>query len=299
MKAASFTIFLLSAVVYFSVIQACEIPTRFRRSHDKILKSRNSNFGEKVGIPLVADGDKRSFARIAGHETSDESSKAMLRELNDNSAPAAASKNNKDSSDDKEHNGKSSEEDGSGYENIGDDVGSGEEDEEDMESGKDKSQSGPRKQDEMSGDTDEIAQSSGEAADLSGDFPPTANQVFKLPKDVEVTLEEVDRIMLHKHKGYVKFAIRQRFKPEFKYKESPAYKILAGNVIHDVERALRAKGVVKEVLFREAKDVGGPPYHSKVLVYLKLKNASSKKLKKIVDYGIINGMISVPGSFTT
>lgn len=32
----------------------------------------------------------------------------------------------------------------------------------------------------------------------------------------------------------MQFTVRQRFKPEFKYKESPGYKIMAGNVIHDV-----------------------------------------------------------------
>jgi hypothetical protein len=37
-------------------------------------------------------------------------------------------------------------------------------------------------------------------------------------------------------KGYVQFTIRQRFKPEFKYKESAAYKILAGNVAEDVSK---------------------------------------------------------------
>jgi hypothetical protein len=35
-------------------------------------------------------------------------------------------------------------------------------------------------------------------------------------------------------KGYVQFTIREKFRPELKYKSSAAYKILSGNVREDV-----------------------------------------------------------------
>lgn len=37
---------------------------------------------------------------------------------------------------------------------------------------------------------------------LNGEFPPTANQVDKLPKDDEITSEEADRKMANKSKEF-------------------------------------------------------------------------------------------------
>ncbi|XP_046854294.1 uncharacterized protein LOC124447415 isoform X2 [Xenia sp. Carnegie-2017] len=134
---------------------------------------------------------------------------------------------------------------------------------------------------------------------LNGEFPPNADEVKNLPKDEELTPLQADKKLEEKRKGYVHFTIMQKFKPELKYKESAAYKILAGNVMKDVNRALRTANVVQDVLFSEAKNVGAPPYRSKVEVYLKLNHINYKKLKKMVDYGLINGMITIPGSFTS
>lgn len=313
MKTASFAILLFTVVLCHSVVQGTEIPTRFRRLYnDKVIKSRKNDFGEKVGIPLVYNAAKKSFTETKNAGTDAAEKEAEQEPADDDESMQAMrdegveklKQDSKDDDDDdeerQENNGKNKEEMGSGYDDIGD-MGSGrgeDNDEEKEESQHHKGASKSSKQGEMAGEK-EISQSSDEIPDLSGEFPPDADQASKLPEDPKTTPEEVDRELLDKHKGYFQFTIRQRFKPEFKYKESPAYRILSGNVIEDVERALKATGVVKEVLFREAKNVGGPPYRSKVKVYMKTIKVNPKRMKKIINYGLINGMITVPGSFHT
>lgn len=288
MKSVPVVIFLLGLVYFSSATE--ENPTRFRRLYNdkEILKVRKNNFGEKVGTPLVFNREKKAFIRTGVSETREEMEDGMAgksaKEMSDdeeNTGPGLSESENGlgDNGSEGDNNRENMEKMGSGYDNISD---MGSSDGEDDERGSDGS--GGSAADEP-------------PPDFSGEFPPSADQVAKLPKEDDMTDEEIDRKMTDQRKGYVRFTIRQPFKPQYKYKESAAYKILAGNVRQDVERALQATGVVKDVLFREARNIGGPPYHSKVEVFLKLENMRPNKLKKIIDHGLINGMISVPGSF--
>ncbi|XP_028405115.1 nucleolin-like [Dendronephthya gigantea] len=280
------------------------------RRHDSEIKNRKGEtVHQKAGVPLAFNHAKNVFIRTGIPEvrnpedvdmTGDSTFREEDEEMDTDEDSAVSEDDDDDDDDDQEEvsnkdsdNKKNPEESGQGYEKIGDMGSNNKDDDEDSKGSKETDSSGEDIMKESSGKKGNDK----DLPNLDGEFPPTADEAKYLPKEEELTREQADRKMADIRKGYVQFTIRQRFKPELKYKESAAYKILAGNVAQDVERALRATGVVSEVLFREAKDVGGPPYRSKVQVFLKLKNVSEKRLKKIVNYGLINGMITIPGSF--
>ena len=314
-----FTPVLLFLIVAFLAVLAQGDLFRARRHDSEIKNSKGEIIHGKTGTPLVHD-DKKVYTRTGipqfrfredvdstgdstfrreDEEMDDEKEDSETKGSDADSGDSGDESDDKDESDDEEDSDdkdkKNPEELGQGYEKIGD-MGSKNKDDDDDEDDKSSEESKESDEDIMSKSSGKSGDSKG-TPDLSGEFPPSADQVANLPKDEELSVEQADRQMADKKKGYVQFTIRQKFRPELKYKETAAYKILSGNVREDVERALKATGVVRDVLFREAKNVGGPPYRSKVQVFLKLKNVSEKKLKRIVNHGLINGMITVRGSF--
>ena len=157
------------------------------------------------------DGEKKSFTETGVPETrttkdnqkgaTDKSVKATSNGKSDKS-PSGVSKNDTDSrGDDQERmgavgnkkNGRTEEEIGSGYDNIGD-MGSGKDDDESSEA--EDTGSGSDEDEESVGDKED----SKKVLDLNGEFPPSADQVSKLPKDAEMTPEEFDRKMADKRK---------------------------------------------------------------------------------------------------